>query len=157
MNIDIDNFKKFNGKPVDDLSSYVKNKVEDFDNSNYKVVVGTDSQVYRDYTLYAVAVCLYDIGNGCHVIYSKEKVYNQKERISDRLWGEVVRTVDVADYLRCEIAKINIFTHFDVNNNSKFKSSQIYDAATGYAEGAGFEWRGKPESWAATCAADRLC
>lgn len=153
----VDEFKKFNGKTVDDLSNYLRKKIKKLNDDSYKVVVGTDSQVYRDYTLYAVAVCLYDIGNGCHVVYSKEKVYDQKERLSDRLWGEVVRTVEVADYLRSEIAKIDVLTHFDVNNNSKFKSNQIYDAATGYAEGAGFEWKGKPESWAATCAADRLC
>ncbi len=155
--MNVPEFKKFNGKPVGELSKYVRKKVFELDNEDYRVVVGTDSQVYKNHTLYAVAVCIYDIGSGCHVVYSKEKDYEKKERLSDRLWGEVVRTVEVADYLRDKIKKISVSTHFDVNEDENFKSNIIYDAATGYAEGAGFEWRGKPNSWAATCAADRFC
>lgn len=151
----INKFRNFDGEEIEDLDKYVSNKVSEIDGC--KVFVGTDSQVYRDYTSYAVAVCMYNPGYGAHIIYAKEKDYEKKDRLADRLWEEVVRTVEVADFLRENIQDLEINTHFDVNPKEKFKSHQVYKAAIGYANGANFDFETKPDSWAATCAADRMC
>lgn len=151
----IEDFKHFDGSKIENVDEYVKSKIDEVDDC--EVFVGTDSQVYRDYTAYAVAICMYNPGNGAHIIYSKEKVYEKKERLADRLWEEVIRTVKVADFLRENIKNIDINTHFDVNPDEEFRSNQVYKAAIGYATGANFDFEVKPESWAATCAADRIC
>lgn len=148
-------FKNFDNDKIENVSDYVSGKLDEIDNC--KVFVGTDSQVYGNYTSYAVAICMYNPGNGAHIIYSKEKDYKKKDRLVDRLWEEVVRTVEVANFLRENINDIDINTHFDVNPREEFRSNQIYKAAIGYANGANFDFEVKPESWAATCAADRIC
>jgi len=150
-------FKKINGKEIKDIANYINSYIKN-SSDKIKVVVGTDSQVYKNYTAYAIAVCLYHEGNGGHVLYSKEKIFDKEEVLSNRLWKEVKRTVGVADYIRNNISvKNEVETHFDINPNEQFDSNSIYKAATGFAVGAGFNFIVKPHSYAATCVADRFC
>lgn len=126
-------------------------------NEDIKIFVGTDSQVRGYYTTYVTTVCFYKIGTGVHVVYHKEKVQN-KSHLFERLWVEVEKSVAVADTIRSFLPKkIDLDIHFDVNPNEEYGSHIVFRAAKGYATGAGFEFKMKPEAWAATCAADKLC
>lgn len=151
----LDKFKNFNGERIDNLAAYVRDHVRGINEK--RIFVGSDSQVYRDHTMYAVAVCMYNVGNGAHVVYAREKVFEQTLDLHTRLWKEVERTVEVADHLRNGVSDVEIDTHFDVNPDDQFASHIVYQAAIGYAKGAGFNFNVKPNSFAATCAADRLC
>lgn len=151
----IKKFKDFQGNRIDNLVDYVSNHIAGI--GNPKLIVGTDSQEYHGYITYATAICMYNVGNGAHIIYAREKVMEPKYDLTSRLWAEVERTIDIAHHLRENISDIDIDTHFDVNPSDEFKSNIVYKAATGYANGAGFNFTVKPDSYAATCAADRLC
>lgn len=151
----IENFKDFDGRKIEDVANYVRSHINGIDEC--RILVGSDSQVYRTYTTYAVAICMYNVGNGAHIIYSREKDEGIEKDLASRLWGEVERTINVADYLRTRVIGVEIDTHFDVNPSDQFASNIIYKAAIGYANGAGFNFNVKPNSFAATCAADKLC
>lgn len=149
-------FFDFDGNLIEDVESYVDGFIEDTD-EDVNVYVGTDSQVHSDFTRYVTVVVMHtNRRGGAHVVYHKRDAYRSEKDIFNRLWEEVVATVEVANNLRMNSEADNIVTHFDINPNEKHKSHVTYKAARGFAENAGFPFYTKPDSWAATCAADRL-
>mgnify|MGYP000541811501 CR=1 FL=1 len=148
------NFRKLNGNDIPDAVEYVKNHTEDAE--EFEVYVGTDSQVYRDYTKFVTAICMYNGDRGAHVIYSSNKVYREEQELFNRLWEEAEATIEVAGHLSAELGTSRVVTHFDINPSEKYRSNVTHKAAVGLAESAGFEFDVKPKAWAATCAADRF-
>jgi predicted RNase H-related nuclease YkuK (DUF458 family) len=152
------NFKLVNGKNIDDLFAYVKNWVEQYPNS--EIFVGCDSQEVGGKINYVTTVCLYEIGHGVHVVVRKESEPRPKNmsplaNLHPKLWSEVVKSVEVAEYLK-EINK-KITVHVDYNSKESEKSNQLYEAGIGYAKSMGYDAVGKPHAWAASCAADNYC
>lgn len=148
-------FRDFYGTEIEDIVEYSKKYVASMPNQS--LFVGCDSQVRGDVTVYATVICFYNEGKGAHVVYQKEKE-NRNTHLFSRLWAEVERTINLAATLRDRLPRgIMIDTHFDINPNEQYRSNIVYRAAVGYAQGAGFMFKVKPQAWAATCAADRLC
>lgn len=54
------------------------------------------------------------------------------------------------------IGERNLQVHLDLNSDVKFKSSTIVSEAMSYITALGFDCKNKPESWAATYAADHI-
>lgn len=149
-------FLDFNGNLIDDVESYVNDFICDAD-EEVGVYVGTDSQVHSNFTRYVTVVALHtDKRGGAHVVYHKNDEHRKEKNIFNRLWQEVVATIEVADNLRMNSDATDIITHFDINPSERHKSHVTYKAARGFAENAGFPFLTKPDSWAATCAADKL-
>jgi hypothetical protein len=146
-------FVDFDRNNISDVAKYVKGYVSE--NEGCQVYVGGDSQVHRSFVRYVTAVCLYVPGSGAHLVYESVKKPLKADLFS-RLWEEVVNVVDVAAYIR-DNTGLEVRTHFDINPDDSYGSHVVYRAAMGYAKGAGFPFKVKPEAWAATCAADHLC
>ena len=169
-------FRKIGGDSIDDVAQYIKEYFKsrkEVDCTNeFEIFIGTDSQRVRRgrLTLYATVICLYTVGKGAHIIYTRikrddigptlRKVGNKKgsdPMLFHRLEWEVTYSMQVADYL-----KVNgIFTgygvsqvHIDISANPENKSNIAYDWAMGWAESQGYNPRGKPNSPAASFAAD---
>ena len=147
-------FQKLNGNEIADPVEYVKDHTGD--SEEFKIYVGTDSQVYHDYTKFVTAICMYNGDRGAHVIYSPEKVYRNERELFDRLWEEAEATITVAGHLSAELGTSQVITHFDINPSDKYRSNVTHKAAVGLAESAGFQFDVKPCAWAASCAADRF-
>jgi predicted RNase H-related nuclease YkuK (DUF458 family) len=151
-------FTQTNGKVIDDLFGYVKEWVEKYPNS--EIYIGCDSQEVASKINYVTTVCLYEIGHGVHVILNKEsipkpKTINPLANMHPKLWFEVVKSVEVAEYLKGIEKKITV--HVDYNSKQSEKSNQLYEAGIGYAKAMGYDAVGKPHAWAASCAADNYC
>lgn len=149
----INKFRNFQGEKIDDVVGYVQDFIGT--NPTCEIYVGADSQNYNTKTNYAVAICMYIRGRGAHIIYAKETL-PVVPNLFNRLWGEVERTILIASELRKHIG-CPVDTHFDVNPNEIHRSNIVYRAAVGYAQGAGFPFKVKPYSFAASVAADKLC
>jgi predicted RNase H-related nuclease YkuK (DUF458 family) len=154
----MENFKQTNGKVIDDLFAYVKDWVERYPNS--EIFIGCDSQEVSNKINYVTTVCLYELGKGVHIILKKEieSKPNSTNPISNmypKLWSEVVKSVEVAEYLKGIDRKITV--HVDYNSKQNEKSNQLYEAGIGYAKSMGYDAVGKPNAWAASCAADNYC
>jgi len=148
-------FRDFDGREVEDLGKHVEEFIQNTDGDT-DVYVGTDSQVHSSYTRYVTVVCLHDSQyGGAHVVYHGHNIHRPEKDLFNRLWEEVVATVEVANRIRNE-THIDVNTHFDINPREQYRSHVTYKAARGFAESAGFDFCVKPEAWAATCAADRL-
>jgi predicted RNase H-related nuclease YkuK (DUF458 family) len=123
-------------------------------------------------------------GAGSHNIHKKEFKKIRGEGISsiqNRLWEEVMLSVEVADQLKergffktypgndqvlikdsngyyiPQNEQIHLFeVHVDFNGKDKFESNKLYSAAVSYVQSAGYKCVAKPDGWAASYAADRL-
>lgn len=148
-------YKTLDNTVIKDVANYLKAIVDTVPYS--KIYVGTDSQNKDDYTIYATAIVIHwNSNNGGHVLYTKDKVLRIRDKF-ERLWGEVQRSVDVANYLKFE-CKIPIeCIDLDLNANAKWDSNKVLKPAVGYVESLGYEARFKPGPAYAVRMADVLC
>lgn len=162
-------FKKFGGEKIENLGEYIRNylrtNLRDNPHSEIKIYVGTDSEQYRNFTRYATVVVLYHVRNGAHYVYLDEKVKRVRE-IHQRLWNEVLRTFEVAEYLekelpgvykRLEVDKKLVDVDVDLNPSPKWKSNTVFDQSVGFLTGAGYRVKWKNDSFASSSAADLIC
>lgn len=149
-------FKKIGFEEEFDLAEYVKNYLKLNSEYETKIYLGTDSQNKKFTTNYATTI-VFHLGNtGCHVIYTREKGPKfPVEQYFNRLWGEVERSVKVAQYLRYNGVIVD-HIGLDFNTDPKRKSHQLVKAALGYVEGLGFKGKVKPDMLPAIKAADDL-
>ena len=169
-------FRKIGGANIDDVAQYIKDyfkaKREELLGDEFEIFIGTDSQRVRRgrLTLYATVICLYTVGKGAHIIYTRtkrddigptsRKVGGRKgsdPMLFQRLWWEVDYTTQVANYLKDNGVFIGhgvAQVHLDISANPENKSNAVYKSAVGYVESMGYSARVKPNSVAASYAAD---
>lgn len=141
--------------PVFNVGSYIKDILKIVPYT--KIYVGTDSQNTGDYTVYATVIVLhYNGNNGGHVIFSKERVPRIRDKYA-KLWGEVERSVDVANFLKNDCGIDVQYIDLDLNANKKEESNKILASAVGLVESYGYGARFKPGPAYAVRIADVLC
>jgi predicted RNase H-related nuclease YkuK (DUF458 family) len=172
-------FKKFNSHYIDDLGVYARDYVTA--HPEVKIYVGTDSEAYKKLIAYATVVLFYHPGKGAHFIYRSDLIPRPEPKrglkigdvlsfdairdVSPKLWGEVDRTQEVADYL--EVALEGVYPRqvvgeklvdvdLDFNPSKKWLSNMVYDAGMGYFQSMGYRVRSKPYAYAASTAADLM-
>lgn len=133
--------------------------------SDSKIYIGCDSLKmkkkgvwYAEYAL--VAIVHIDGSKGCKVFgeIQLERDYDQKkDRPSLRLMTEVYKVSELYLKLADVIVDRDIEVHLDLNLDKKHNSSIVVQQAIGYVRGVcQTDPLVKPNSWAATTAADHL-
>lgn len=121
-----------------------------------EVLVGSDSHNRGEHTVYTTTVVLRYRANGAHVIYRREKAAKAHD-LWNRLWGEVERSIHVAQALTHEggvrVSRIDL----DLNSDPRYGSHRLYSTAVGYVRSHGYEARTKPDLLIASWAANILC
>ena len=135
------------------------------------IYIGCDSQVKSRFVEFVLVVVIhFDTKHGAKVFYSKykdtfygrsikDKKANKEDQLKIlrmRLWKEVELSSGLALELVDCIGERNLQVHLDLNSDVKFKSSTIVSEAMSYITALGFDCKNKPESWAATYAADHI-
>lgn len=148
-------YKKLDNTVIQDVGQYIKAALEKEKFS--KIYVGTDSQNHGDFTVYATAIVIHWHGDmGGHVIFAKDKVPRIRDRFT-KLWGEVERSVDIANYLKRECGIAIDCIDLDLNADAKWDSNKVLKPAVGYVESLGYQARFKPGPAYAVRIADVLC
>lgn len=172
-------FKKFGGEQIKDLKAYLQKLVTD--NPSLYICVGCDSKQLRGSTLYVVAITIHSplYRNGAHVIFARIREKKVRDDFT-RLWKEAEYLVEVAEYAHHALQEINyvrkemdrskgilkdcndgyfklVELHVDYNEKSRYLSNKVYQSALPWLKGMGYKTLGKPDSFAATCAADLKC
>ncbi|MCX6207924.1 MAG: ribonuclease H-like YkuK family protein [Bacteroidetes bacterium] len=123
-----------------------------------KVCIGTDSQVKGADTEFATVIVFLREHNGGFMFINNEKT-KQKFHIKERMLTEVAKSIEIA-YELCDLFiehHIEMEVHADINTNPNFKSNDALKEAMGYILGMGFAFKAKPEAYASSCCADRIC
>ncbi len=121
-----------------------------------ELIVGSDSHSFNNHTVYVTTLVFRYKKRGAHVVYQKEKVPRINDLFS-RLWAEMERSASLALHLRenvgVDISQIDL----DYNDDPKFPSFKVRQAAMGYIESLGFNPKTKPFMLPAKGAANFLC
>jgi hypothetical protein len=154
-------WRKFNGETI---HLPIKDAVEDAIKREtargvrLKVCIGTDSQVKGNETEFATVIVFLREHNGGFMYIHNEKT-RQKYNIKERMLVEVAKSIEVA-YELCNLFiqyDVDMEVHADINTNPQFKSNDALREAMGYILGMGFAFKAKPEAFASTCCADKVC
>lgn len=137
-----------------------------------KVSVGTDSQksgqrTYKFATVIMITVTE-DLGGGVikgrggkiiSATYRVPTYGTNKEGVNERMVLEVAKSIEVAYQIAplLDKYKIGLEIHADINPNPIHESNKALSEAIGYILGMGYDFKIKPDSWAASFSADRYC
>lgn len=128
---------------------------------NYRIIVGTDSQLLINTTLFVSAIVVHRIGRGGIYFYRKSydsKPYSIKERIltetsmSLTLASEILQLL-AQDIILCEQYRQLLEIHLDVGE--KGLTREILNMVVGMVKGSGYVAHIKPDAFAASCVADK--
>jgi len=142
-------WKTLNGEDVPDLVEFVKTNAAD----GQVVHIGTDSLQVNRFTQFVTVVCILTPLKGGRAIYCRE-IVKRISSLQQRLLGEVWRSVELGMQLCSLIEDGKLHIHIDANPQEKYMSSRYVQELVGLVVGQGFKSLIKPESWAATHAAD---
>ncbi|MGE5529167.1 MAG: ribonuclease H-like YkuK family protein [Patescibacteria group bacterium] len=136
-----------------DITRYVEDQPED----NYRLIVGTDSQIRED-VCFVTAIIIHREGKGARFFYSRSRD-RVRYSLKQRIFHEAARSLGVASQLAEKLAKngladLNIEIHLDVGEQGKTK--ELIREVVGMITGSGFGARIKPESYGATTVADKF-
>jgi uncharacterized protein len=137
-----------------ELSNYIKESPT----SNYKIVIGTDSQTYKDKTVFVTAVIIQRIGKGARLFYYKKK----RKPILDlrtRIYTETEISLKQLNALKKQglsdlFANWPIEVHVDIGRNGDTRKL-IHDVV-GWVTSVGYVAKIKPESFGASSVADKF-
>jgi predicted RNase H-related nuclease YkuK (DUF458 family) len=173
---------KRNGKLIEESIVDYLEKLFDEElekNRTLTVSIGTDSQKISK-TLYKFATVILiriseDLGGGVvvgrggmiisstynHDFMKKETDAKKrdKELVNERMVFEVGKSIEVASEIAelLDLYEIPLEIHADINPNPKHDSNKALQSAVGYILGMGYEFKIKPDAWAASTAADNKC
>jgi len=145
---------------LEEVKSYIKNE-----SINSKIYLGCDSETryVKDqwYIYYYLVVVIHHNGrNGCKVFGEKiiEKDYiADKRKPTYRLMQEVFKVSELYLKLEDSFGDRDVEVHLDLNPSKKYVSNLIVDQAIGYVKGTcNIIPLIKPDSWAASCVADKF-
>jgi predicted RNase H-related nuclease YkuK (DUF458 family) len=127
--------------------------------NNGKISVGTDSFIKKQDCIFSLAICLYGADNQNGGRYFIKRTNIDKRRYSNllqRILAEVQKSVELGLKLLELIPVLDIEIHLDVSGADKNNgTSKFAEMLTGYAKGAGFQCKIKPDAYAASSIADK--
>ncbi len=154
-------WRKFNGEAINlPIKEAVAKTIlqETAKGIKLKVCIGTDSQVKGTDTEFATVIVFLREHNGGFMFIHNEKT-KQKYHIKERMLVEVAKSIEIA-YELCDLFieyNVEMEVHADINTNPHFKSNDALKEAMGYILGMGFAFKAKPEAFASSCCADKVC
>ena len=154
-------WRKFNGESIHlPIKKAVADAIikESAKGIKLKVCIGTDSQVKGADTEFATVIVFLREYNGGFMYIHNEKT-KTKYHIKERMLVEVAKSIEIA-YELCDLFiehQVEMEVHADINTNPQFKSNDALREAMGYILGMGFAFKAKPEAFASSCCADKVC
>jgi predicted RNase H-related nuclease YkuK (DUF458 family) len=154
-------WRKFNGENIhlpikQAVADAIKNEADK--GNRLKVCIGTDSQVKGVETEFATVIVFLREHNGGFMYINNEKT-KHSYHIKERMLVEVAKSIEIA-YELCDLFiefGVEMEVHADINTNPNFKSNSALKEAMGYILGMGFAFKAKPEAFASSCCADKVC
>ena len=123
-----------------------------------KVCIGTDSQTYGDEIAFATVIVFLREKKGGFMF-----IQNQREKqsmsLKERMIQEVAKSVQIA-YELCDLLDqyhVGLEVHADINTDPNFQSNTALKEAMGYILGMGCVFKAKPNAFASSSCADKMC
>jgi len=144
------------GKPVS-LEEILK-CIYSHTRNNGSVYLGCDSQLYRERCTFSTVICLHgaDDQNGGYYFFRREKENSSSyPTMLTRLLKEVELSVELGYQILEQNSEADIEIHIDANSKKDQPTGKFAEMLMGYAKGAGFRCKIKPDAWASNSIADK--
>jgi hypothetical protein len=147
---------------IKDVANEIVSFMEQKKNSVYKIIVGSDSEIYEDkYAEFVTAIVVHRVGNGGRFFWRKEKL-GKYYNLHDRIIEEVLLSINVANAFLSLFKNLlsqegkdfkwSFEVHSDVGENGPTKT--LIQEVVGMVKAHNFEIKTKPDSYAASKVAD---
>ena len=143
-------WKTLNEVRIPDVLEFVQDASKD----GQAVHIGTDSLQSGRFTQFVTVVVILTPRKGGRVAYRREivtRITSLRERLLKEVWKSVELGLQLSPLVKGELT-----VHIDANPVVAHQSSQYVQELVGLVVGQGFKALIKPESWAATHAADHV-
>ncbi len=123
-----------------------------------KVCIGTDSQVRGKIIEFATVIVFLREKRGGFMYIANYKS-ELKMSLRERMIHEVGKSVEIAYALCATLDKheVELEVHADINTDPHFESNVALKEAMGYILGMGFVFKAKPDAFASSACADKVC
>jgi predicted RNase H-related nuclease YkuK (DUF458 family) len=143
--------------PGSEMLQDVRRFIEERPSSEYKIVIGTDSQTDRLSTVFVTAVIVHRVGHGARFYFYRVKTKPIRD-LRYRIYTETDYSLRALTYLEGEgfsslREKWPIEVHLDVGE--KGETRKLIHEVVGWVHSLGYEAKIKPYSFGASCVADR--
>lgn len=127
--------------------------------SRYSIMIGTDSEGFGEVD-FVTALMVHRIGRGGRCFITKTKVPNIRD-LRQKIYQEATLSLEITslvieklkNYLSEEYLSRGFEIHVDIGRNGPTKD--MIKEVVGMVKGSGYTVRIKPESYCASCVADR--
>lgn len=154
-------WRTFSGLPIQQaITDAVEEAIVREKSKGYrlKVCIGTDSQVRGNKIDFATVIVFLREGHGGFMFVSNQ-TQRTKMSLKERMLHEVSKSIEIA-YTLCNLLdkyEVDLEVHADINTNPQFKSNPALSEAMGYILSMGFRFRAKPDAFASSSCADKMC
>lgn len=129
---------------VDSLAVFYNKSPDD----QYRLIVATDSQPHRQYSVFATSIILYRVGKGATFLIKKDEVMG-KMSMRARIWEEAKRSIEMAhkfvEWLEGRIGKNNnVEIHIDTSLRDETRD--MIRSLQAWVTAAGFDAKVKPNA-----------
>jgi predicted RNase H-related nuclease YkuK (DUF458 family) len=143
-------WKTLSGVPIPSIEEWVKKATAE----GQHLHIGTDSLQTQRWTQFVTVVVVLNPPKGGTVAYCRTivpRIEKLRERLVKEVWHSTELSVGLAPLVNSDLT-----IHIDANPDEKHMSSKYLQELTGMVVGQGFKALYKPDSWAATHAADHV-
>ncbi len=128
------------------------------DGHRLKVCIGTDSQVRGKIIEFATVIVFLREKRGGFMYIANYKS-ELKMGLRERMIHEVGKSVEIAYALCATLDRhhVELEVHADINTDPHFESNVALKEAMGYILGMGFVFKAKPDAFASSACADKVC
>lgn len=154
-------WRRLNGDPISSSlheaieTTIIREKEQGY---KLKVCIGSDSQVKGAEVNFASVIVFLREHKGGFMFISTATMKNNMS-IKERMILEVSKSVEVA-YSICDLLdkyNVELEVHADINTDPSFESNVALKEAMGYILGMGFVFKAKPNAFASSSCADKVC
>tara|TARA_Y100001938_G_scaffold69943_1_gene97026 strand:+ start:410 stop:871 length:462 start_codon:yes stop_codon:yes gene_type:complete len=148
----------FSGSGVETELELIMQHILHHNGKNGRVFIGCDSQISKDSCVFSTVICLHgaDDQKGGFYFFKREKEKKKSyPTIVSRLIKEVELSIQMGFKITKKMPATNIEIHIDANSRKEQPTTRFADMLMGYAKGAGFDCKIKPDAWASNSIADK--
>jgi uncharacterized protein len=131
-------------------------------NSSYKISIGTDSQV-SSRTVFVSCIHVHRVGKGAIGFLHKDEIMRCVKNLREKIYLETSATLQLACLfdnrrimkIKSAVGKKGVSFEFHIDIGKKGETKSLINEMTGMVRGLYFIPKIKPESYCASCFADR--
>jgi hypothetical protein len=149
-----------------DVVAIIKYFIKANPDCEYRLAVGTDSQVKGRFTCFATGIHIHRVGQGAWCCVNKRIENRRYDNLGEKIAKETALTYELVNMLNEQLMDVlcdftvkhkhfdcRLEAHIDVGTNGE--SRKLVREMTGYFEGIGIDAKIKPESFVASSYANR--